>query len=262
MTKKIFVPVIALSLFMFSTAAFAITETSIVNTAAISNYGEEELVALIAKLQKQLELVRQNQVACTLAEADLSLGDGEDSTSKEYTKNLQAFLKEKGYFTLAPTGYFGKITRTSLMNFQRENGLEQTGELNALTRTYIKSLKCRKAFSVGKPIEKIEIKPVQKEVMKPTQSGSVTSITLAGNGNMVKWSTAGYSKEGFKIVWSKNPTPTYPNRDGDKYVFLTDPNAYNTTLEAFGGTGTYHVRVCEYLGGSCGVYSNEIKLSL
>lgn len=250
---------------MFSTAAFAITETSIVNTAAISNYGEEELVALIAKLQKQLELVRQNQVACTLAEADLSLGDGEDATSKEYTKNLQSFLKEKGYFTLSPTGYFGKITRTSLQNFQRANGLNETGELDATTRTYVKSLKCRKApwtpVKTEVKTEKVENKTEYKDSAK-VSGAPVSGLTLAGEGNLVKWQWTGYAKEGFKIVWSKNPNPTYPTRDGDKYIHLTDPNAYNTKLEAWNGSGTYYVRVCEYVGGTCGAYSNEIKLSL
>ncbi|MCK9344595.1 MAG: peptidoglycan-binding protein [Candidatus Pacebacteria bacterium] len=268
MTKKIFVPVVALSLFAFSGFAFAINDTSItnsgvVNTAAIANYSEAELVALITKLQKQLELVRQNTVQCVLAEADLSLGDGEDATSKEYTKNLQAFLKEKGYFKLEPTGYYGKVTRAALQNFQRENGIEQTGELNATTRTFIKSLKCRKEFSN----KKFEVKPTPmpsvKEVKEPTSSATpVTAIYAATSGNMVKWQTTGYSKNGYKIVYSKNANPTYPTREGDQYIYLTDPNAYNTKLEAFAGTGTYYVRVCEYLGGSCGMYSNEVTTSL
>jgi len=33
-------------------------------------------------------------------------------------------------------------------------------------------------------------------------------------------------------------------------------------LETFDGEGVYYARVCEYLGGKCGVYSNQIKVDL
>ncbi|MFA5997448.1 MAG: peptidoglycan-binding domain-containing protein [Candidatus Paceibacterota bacterium] len=269
--KKLFVPVIALSLFAVSSIAFAMNDAPIVSggvlpyvtstTAAISNYSEEELVALITKLQKQLELVRQNNVPCSLAEVDLSLGDGEDAVSKTHTKNLQAFLKEKGHFKLDPTGYFGKITKAALASFQSASGLDATGELNIATRTFVKSLKCRKEFQNAK----IEPKPMTsvKEVKAVvSNTAPVTSIYAATSGNMVKWQTTGYSKNGYKINYSKHTGPTYPPRDGDLSVYVSDSNAYNTKLEAFAGTGTYYVRVCEYLDGKCGVSSNEVTTSL
>jgi len=90
----------------------------------------------------------------------------------------------------------------------------------------------------------------------------VNSITLTDEGEYIKWSVDGYSSKGFKVVWSKNSGPTYPLRSGDKYNYYTDPYRYKDVLSAFDGAGTYHVRVCEYLGGKCGVYSNEITLNL
>ncbi len=80
--------------------------------------------------------------------------------------------------------------------------------------------------------------------------------------NKVKWEAEGKSVRGFKVVWSMNPTPTYPTRVGDKYNYHSDPSSYYSVLKAFSGTGVYYVRVCEYLGGACGVYSNEIKVEL
>ena len=56
--------------------------------------------------------------------------------------------------------------------------------------------------------------------------------------------------------------PTYPTRSTDKYKYHSDPSTYLSSVYAFDGDGTYYVRVCEYLGGSCGVYSNEIELNL
>ncbi|MFZ2072648.1 MAG: peptidoglycan-binding domain-containing protein [Minisyncoccia bacterium] len=252
MFKNFFVFLIILSLFIIPTFVFA-------NTSAVdnkySNYSEEELLTLISKLQKQLEEVRNSKIQCNITEMDLSIGDGEQITEKEYVKNLQNFLKEKGYFKNVATGYFGKITRAALVNFQKTSGIEQSGELNALTRTFIKTLKCKKDYIVDK------ITTEKKTESTNTVSG-VSSINLKNEGKYMSWSAVGYSKNGFKIVWSKNATPTYPTRDGDKYIYLSDPSAISTTLDAFNGSGMYYARVCEYLGGSCGVYSNQIQVSL
>ncbi len=98
---------------------------------------------------------------------------------------------------------------------------------------------------------------------KPTQI-PVSSISLSSaGGTAVNWSVVGYSTNGFKIVWSKNSNPTYPTRSGDKYDYKSDPGTRSySSLDAFDGAGTYYVRVCEYLGGSCGVYSNQIQVNL
>ena len=96
-----------------------------------------------------------------------------------------------------------------------------------------------------------------------TQS-AVSSISLSDLGDgKVKWSVNGYSDMGFKVVWSKTSTPTYPTRSTDQYQYFSDPNKTTSdVIDAFDGAGTYYVRVCEYLGGACGVYSNQITINL
>lgn len=102
-----------------------------------------------------------------------------------------------------------------------------------------------------------------KETEKETEtSEAVSSISLSGSGSTVKWTVDGYSKSGFKVVWSKTSSPTYPTRSTDSYQYYSSPNTSSSTLNAFDGDGTYYVRVCEYLGGQCGVYSNQITLEL
>lgn len=91
---------------------------------------------------------------------------------------------------------------------------------------------------------------------------SSISLKLGSESNKIEWSIDGYSKNGFKVVWSKNQGPTYPTRSGDKYHYYDNPSYRYDSLEAFSGAGTYYVRVCEYLGGKCGLYSNEIKINL
>ncbi|MCD4694333.1 hypothetical protein K8R62_03170 [bacterium] len=90
----------------------------------------------------------------------------------------------------------------------------------------------------------------------------VNSITLSGEGESIEWSMDGYSAKGFKVIWSKNSDATYPTRSGDKYHYYSSPSQRTDTLSAFNGDGNYYVRVCEYLGGKCGIYSNEIIVSL
>jgi hypothetical protein len=90
-------------------------------------------------------------------------------------------------------------------------------------------------------------------------TSAVNSITLSGNGADIKWTADGYSAQGFKVVWSKKEYPTYPLRESDKYHYYSDPARYTDTIEPFAGDGTYYVRVCEYLGGVCGKYSNQIS---
>lgn len=268
--KKNLIAISLLSVLLVSpVSVYAVSESTIDPNANFATYTKEQLEALIVKLQKYLtELKKSNTIACSISNVDLSLGDGEDNTSKEYVKSLQNFLKEKGYIVpaQAATGYFGKITRTAVMNLQRDLGIAQTGEVDATLRSKISTMTCKKAYLIEKKEYKEEIKKEIKEVkkeLKPEVSKTpVTSIQLYGEGNYVKWMTQGYSKNGFKVVYSKTANPTYPNRDTDRYVYLSEPSSGKTALEAFDGSGTYYVRVCEYLGGACGVYSNEIKLSL
>jgi len=96
-----------------------------------------------------------------------------------------------------------------------------------------------------------------------TSAVSVSAINLTGNANgNVSWTVSGESEMGFKLVWSKIESPVYPNRDSDRYQYYSDAQTRSGVVEAFDGAGTYYVRVCEYLGGACGVYSNQINLQL
>lgn len=111
---------------------------------------------------------------------------------------------------------------------------------------------------------KIAAPLVQEESAEEADADSgVNSLSLSSSGGgKVSWSVNGYSASGFKLVWSKNSAPTYPCREGDKYNYYSNPSTVSGSLEAFDGAGTYYVRVCEYLGGKCGVYSNQITVNL
>jgi len=73
----------------------------------------------------------------------------------------------------------------------------------------------------------------------------------------INWSVTGSFPSGFKIAWSAtNPNPVYPPTTDELWTYISDPNARSAVVE---GTpdSTYYFRICQYLGGSCGVYSNS-----
>ncbi|WDU83478.1 peptidoglycan-binding domain-containing protein [Caloramator sp. Dgby_cultured_2] len=71
-----------------------------------------------------LDLVTLNQLNKALANEPkiLSFGMRHESVSE-----LQTYLYALGYLSVQPTGYFGSLTQSAVMNFQRDYGLNVTG---------------------------------------------------------------------------------------------------------------------------------------
>lgn len=252
---------LALSLAMPVLPVHAISSSSVVSDDAFASYSAEQLESLIARLQKRLVEVKAG-TKCFVADKDLSLGDGEEGIDTDSVRRLQEFLKEKGYVSYKSTGYYGKMTRAAVIAFQKANGIAQTGEFDAATREKAHSNTCKTALlKKDKGTEQKKKEEPKKEEKKETAS-VVRSIALRSEGNKVFWKVDGKSGMGFKLVWSQTPTPVYPLRENDQYQYFDSPEAGMAELKAFAGEGIYYVRVCEYLGGSCGVYSNELKIAL
>jgi len=90
--------------------------------------------------------------------------------------------------------------------------------------------------------------------------GSI-NLSASANGSTVNltWSVNDMtSAKGFKVVKNTSGSPVYP---GDAYHYLSDPAARSDSWNSL-TDGTYHFRVCEYLGGSCGIYSNEVIVTI
>ncbi len=99
------------------------------------------------------------------------------------------------------------------------------------------------------------------KVTAPTNTdgqGGVSGITLvAGTGGNVSWSVNGDASNGFKLVWSTSALPTYPGSSASYY----ESNKTAGTINGTSGT-MYYVRICEYTGSGCGLYSNQITITL
>jgi hypothetical protein len=65
-------------------------------------------------------------------DTDLTVGQ----TSQDVME-LQTRLKDEGYFTVTPTGYFGPLTMSAVMAYQSAHGISSTGYVGPLTRAML-----------------------------------------------------------------------------------------------------------------------------
>lgn len=91
-----------------------------------------------------------------------------------------------------------------------------------------------------------------------------TSVSLSlvedDGDKYLKWTiSGGDAPKGYKVVKSKDKNPEYP--DDGYYKYISNGDTKKVELEGFDDDDEYHFRVCIYKGGSCGAYSNDIKVS-
>jgi hypothetical protein len=248
----------------------------------ISSYSVDELRKLLTQVQSRItELEKNNIQKCYVGVNDMSLGDGEGTLVTD-VKNLQEFLREKGYFTAKSTGYFGRVTRAALVSYQAKANIPQTGEFDTQTREKIHNETCSKSVKSNTKEEVVKKEQVKvytdkkEDVIKneqvkiysdkkdeSTPTSKVSTITLSGTSAVVGWVPNGVSQYGYKIVWSKESNPSYPPRSVDSVEYSGEKYSGKVQIKAVSGSGAYYVRVCEYLNnGACGTYSNELSVQL
>ncbi|HOZ53509.1 MAG TPA: SH3 domain-containing protein [bacterium] len=79
------------------------------------------------------------------------------------------------------------------------------------------------------------------------------TAVYTSSGVKLDWQTNFISSMGFKVVVSEKENPVYPGND---YHYFSDKNVKSDVWKV-STPGTYYFRVCEYLGGKCGAYSNN-----
>jgi hypothetical protein len=106
-------------------------------------------------------------------------------------------------------------------------------------------------------------------VTAPSTSTNITKVSaiilkiekITDTTAKASWTVNGNSELGFKVVWSKNSNPTYPTRESDSFLYFSDSETRSAEITELQKGSTYHFRVCEYLGGTCGIYSSDIAIS-
>lgn len=96
----------------------------------------QKLLAQIESLKKQIANLGVVSSTCTSLNNNLYFG----IVNNGEVKCLQEFLKNQGseiYPEALVTGYFGSLTKSAVLRFQRKYGILQTGFVGVLTRTKI-----------------------------------------------------------------------------------------------------------------------------
>jgi len=138
------------------------------------------------------------------------------------------------------------------------------GELEYLTKSKIGEYLTKKVIVPVKKEYK-KIKNNVKEKIAEHQIPVSGEITLTGQltdpGKVrLDWEVNDVATpKGFKVVMSREPNPVYP---GNKYHYKSSPNTRYDYWSRLSNGVTYHFRVCQYLGGKCGVYSNDIAIKV
>lgn len=98
-----------------------------------------------------------------------------------------------------------------------------------------------------------------------SEPGEIKLAASINSGNKVElvWSVVGSASKGFKLAKSDtNTNPTYPVMEGDSYEYFSDNAKRSYTDDEVELGKTYYYRVCFYEGGSCGIYSNAVAVTL
>ncbi|MFA6050318.1 MAG: IPT/TIG domain-containing protein [Candidatus Paceibacterota bacterium] len=113
------------------------------------------------------------QTGCLTLSNNLHMASRDYFTNGEVTK-LQQFLYSRGYLSVSPTGYFGRMTMAAVRSFQSSQGIIATGFVGPLTRAAITRVSCGTTPPLPTPISISSLSP---------SSGPVgTTVTIYGSG--------------------------------------------------------------------------------
>lgn len=133
-----------------------------------------------------------------------------------------------------------------------------TKDLKKVEKKEVQSyLKEKKRAQKEEMKKKEEAKKAEKEKTVASGGGVIELAVAQKEGKVVlEWKVSGMETPlGFKVVKGKEENPVYPGND---YHYLSDASVRRDEWKGL-STGVYYFRVCEYLGGACGVYSNNVK---
>ena len=194
--------------------------------------------------------------ACTVLSHNMFWGEFDGITGGEVT-SLQTFLNEKGYLNHAPTGFFGSLTYSAAVQFQRAYGIPTTGFVGPLTRAEIQTLSCASSTPVLTPSS------VYISSVTPSAGPVGTLVTVVGfgftNDNIVHFAGGAIAHvsatPGMAVDCTTDPTChggvqytltfTVPSSIGPycppgtacpMYMQLITPNTYQISIENANGT--------------------------
>lgn len=104
------------------------------STETLTNYDKDRIVTV-----SQNEVYPQNKLTPNISTFRFNRFLSQGASGEDVIK-LQNILKDLGYLTATPNGYFGPATREAVLNFQKDRGIDQKGHVGPATREALNKL--------------------------------------------------------------------------------------------------------------------------
>lgn len=209
---KTFLKFVFISLFTLSIGSFAQAETVVTDT--VDNPGD--------------------QIECATLTHNLILGSRDAMTGGDVS-TLQIYLLQANYLDSDPTGFFGKLTKKAVQDFQKANSISPIGNVGPITRAKIKELSCKENTTTASNQAESYI-----TILSPNERGYIS----LGKTIPVKWKSS-QPNVGSVSIYLKN-------EETGKEITLEDNTPNNGFYEAKTDSisvpgivpGAYRVSIC------------------
>lgn len=257
-------------------------------TETTNNTDNEEVVGTITQPTEENKIMPNSTPTLTITLSptkisEIKLSGYISDKSAKFKWNVQNINTENGFKLVASntTEYptYPNNTNISISDGnQRSEVIELTEELGLIPDEnyyiricrytgnkcdyYSNSITLRAPSAQNTPTPKPTV--TDNPTPTPTITTSVT-INLEHTSDLnVSWQINTPSPNGYKLIWSPNSMPEYPPRNGDdnaKYYSNSNTSSALIDYEAKQYEKIF-VRVCNYTGGVCGTYSNQISIDI
>jgi hypothetical protein len=176
-------------------------------------------------------------ISCTSLSKTLKFGGIQ---SRGDVIKLQDFLYKKGYLSLAPTGYFGRLTESAVKFFQKDNGILSNGIAGPITRGRVSNISCTpQVISVPVP-------PIIQQTVLPIPTLDLTNKSVETKNFSLPYSSSDFS--GWQARWGSVSTSTIylgmdaqynTNGSGAVFPLSKDMTDYRYSVNVFLKRGSF-----------------------
>ncbi|MFI5754340.1 peptidoglycan-binding protein [Streptomyces sp. NPDC051569] len=141
----------------------------------------------------------------------------------DQVRELQSRLRQIGYFTRTPTGYYGSVTADAVSSFQGRRGLPRTGATDTVT--------WQKLLGMTRKPTRDELRPPTTEPVAAPDPRCLKGrvMCISKNSRTLSWMIDGTVKSSMDVRFGSEYTPT---REGTFEVFWKSRHHVSTLYDS------------------------------
>jgi peptidoglycan hydrolase-like protein with peptidoglycan-binding domain len=158
--------------------------------------------------------------------------------------DLQTALSTLGFLKVAPTGYFGVLTKQAVMAYQKNNNLEQVGSVGPKTRALLN------VYMVKVVSEPEIMPPVPSPISNPTQPPATPESPITVNSTTTATTTPISSPNDPPRVTLVSPPTVIPRASTQTSFEVTTDKPANCRYGTQQGMNSSYMTSFMYTGGT------------